>query len=454
MLARLRLILALADLRNTLKDLLLTLCKKPHAFSMDFDPHRETAADDAASKNLEQVRLCFRTDVSALMPRTPRRLQRHSLSASASRSTKFRRRFGRCATSWESLSPSGSPRASSRRTILPLFACLTSLTPPGHRIGGFIFLRFINPAIVSPEVIDLDLPADNRDVRRGLVMITKVVSPACLTSRRLGETDDRTVAAASTCEQRSVRSEGARSTRASSPLHLSHQEADAGAQVLNAFMDNTIFDMTRFLQSISHYAEEPLEVASEAMRDPTPGLDASEHAFLFQFISDNTDKLGMELLQGSFASLRGGRAWNELTPLSCQGKQSSGQVGARTWERVTTLIATLGPPPEAASRAAAAGWDASPEQACRSFMARNEARATADGTSLWRRCFFPIGGNKVRFCFAPLWLGSFADGVAERASDFLYPAQPYSSRDGGPRVASSLHPTCAFTCTVFTSLWS
>lgn len=51
---------ALTDLRNTLKDLLLTLCKKPHAFSMDFDPHRETAADDAASKNLEQVSLLSR----------------------------------------------------------------------------------------------------------------------------------------------------------------------------------------------------------------------------------------------------------------------------------------------------------------------------------------------------------------------------------------------------------
>jgi neurofibromin 1 len=50
----------------------------------------------------------------------------------------------------------------------------------GHSIGGFIFLRFINPAIVSPETIDLDLPVhgsagDNRDIRRGLVMITKVL---------------------------------------------------------------------------------------------------------------------------------------------------------------------------------------------------------------------------------------------------------------------------------------
>lgn len=34
-------------------------------------------------------------------------------------------------------------------------------------IGGYMFLRFISPAIVSPDItLDLELPADNRDVRR------------------------------------------------------------------------------------------------------------------------------------------------------------------------------------------------------------------------------------------------------------------------------------------------
>ena len=27
-----------------------------------------------------------------------------------------------------------------------------------------MFLRFISPAIVSPDILNLDLPADNRDV--------------------------------------------------------------------------------------------------------------------------------------------------------------------------------------------------------------------------------------------------------------------------------------------------
>ncbi|CAK9779949.1 putative ras GTPase activator [Cutaneotrichosporon oleaginosum] len=42
-------------------------------------------------------------------------------------------------------------------------------------IGSFIFLRFFCPAIVSPENIDLDIPAERRDTRRALVLITKVI---------------------------------------------------------------------------------------------------------------------------------------------------------------------------------------------------------------------------------------------------------------------------------------
>jgi neurofibromin 1 len=42
-------------------------------------------------------------------------------------------------------------------------------------VGSFIFLRFFCPAIVAPDNIDLEIPADSRDLRRGLLMITKVI---------------------------------------------------------------------------------------------------------------------------------------------------------------------------------------------------------------------------------------------------------------------------------------
>ena len=42
-------------------------------------------------------------------------------------------------------------------------------------IGSFIFLRFFCPAIVSPEGIDLDSPSESREIRRALLLITKVI---------------------------------------------------------------------------------------------------------------------------------------------------------------------------------------------------------------------------------------------------------------------------------------
>ena len=42
-------------------------------------------------------------------------------------------------------------------------------------IGSFIFLRFFCPAIVAPENIDLDVSPDTREIRRGLLLITKVI---------------------------------------------------------------------------------------------------------------------------------------------------------------------------------------------------------------------------------------------------------------------------------------
>ncbi|ELU45404.1 RasGAP domain-containing protein [Rhizoctonia solani AG-1 IA] len=42
-------------------------------------------------------------------------------------------------------------------------------------VGSFMFLRFICPAIVSPESVDIELPRDNARIRRGLMLITKII---------------------------------------------------------------------------------------------------------------------------------------------------------------------------------------------------------------------------------------------------------------------------------------
>lgn len=42
-------------------------------------------------------------------------------------------------------------------------------------IGSFIFLRFFCPAIVAPGQIDLDISPDTPEIRRALLLITKVI---------------------------------------------------------------------------------------------------------------------------------------------------------------------------------------------------------------------------------------------------------------------------------------
>ena len=42
-------------------------------------------------------------------------------------------------------------------------------------IGSFIFLRFFCPAIVAPDNLDIDVTPDTREIRRALLLITKVI---------------------------------------------------------------------------------------------------------------------------------------------------------------------------------------------------------------------------------------------------------------------------------------
>ncbi len=45
-------------------------------------------------------------------------------------------------------------------------------------VGGLMFLRFISPAVVSPHMIDINLTGPSKDLRRGLVLISKISSPS------------------------------------------------------------------------------------------------------------------------------------------------------------------------------------------------------------------------------------------------------------------------------------
>lgn len=146
--------------------------------------------------------------------------------------------------------------------------------------------------------------------------------------------------------------------------------------------------MTRFLQAIAHYspADEAFDATSERdEEDSDSTLDEADRSFLHQYLSDHSEQLGVELLRGKHAGLR---YWQEgvLAVPSATGQA--------TWAQLTDLIAALGSPPEAAARAAAAQWEASPEQAFSRFMARNDVRASVDGRE-WESVFYEVAGNKV-----------------------------------------------------------
>ncbi|OAV85794.1 hypothetical protein PTTG_07084 [Puccinia triticina 1-1 BBBD Race 1] len=249
-------------LRATLSNLLVGLVNKPSEFLVNFDPHRASAEEDEAARNLEQVTEAFLNVI---------------------------------AVSWKKL-----PGAI--REICHHFATTVQEKYPESvftSIGGFIFLRFINPAIVSPEVIDLDLPNNTREIRRSLVMITKVLQAL------------------------------------SNNIRFSAREP--AMKPLNPFMAKKVYPMTRFLKDISSIdkpgmlAEEGCDLQEELAAVP---LDASDRHVLHRFLYEHQEKLGAELKSVQPMEFK---HWHDGT------KRLSPTLGHELWAEV--LPSSPCPPP-------------------------------------------------------------------------------------------------------------
>ncbi|OAV97573.1 hypothetical protein PTTG_26002 [Puccinia triticina 1-1 BBBD Race 1] len=251
-------------LRNMLSNLLVGLANKPSEFSVDFNPHRASADDDEAARNLEQVTEVFLNVIAVSWKKLP---------------CAIREICHHIATTVQEKYPE---------------SLFTS-------IGGFIFLRFINPTIVSPEVIDLDLPNDTRKIRRSLVMITKV--PQALSN------------------------------------NIRFSAREPAMKPLNPFMANNVYPMTRFLKNISSI-DEPGMVAEEGteLQDelaPVP-LDAADRYVLHRFLYENQEKLGAELKSVRPMEFKHWHDGSErLTPT----------LGHEIWAEVVQTLQDIGPPP-------------------------------------------------------------------------------------------------------------
>ncbi|KAJ3936091.1 MAG: hypothetical protein NXY57DRAFT_886591 [Lentinula lateritia] len=151
-------------------------------------------------------------------------------------------------------------------------------------LGAFVFLRFISPAVVAPETIDLDPPGDA--LRRGLTLIAKIIQNLA-NNIFFGK--------------------------------------EAHMMVLNDFLRDHIAHVTRYLSELNRYTpgedddEEWLGTAS----------DDTDIIVLHRFFDKHADKIGKELLSISKPS---------------SDSDNSALNGKRAWDSLCTLLVDLGPP--------------------------------------------------------------------------------------------------------------
>ncbi|THV03328.1 hypothetical protein K435DRAFT_835905 [Dendrothele bispora CBS 962.96] len=138
-------------------------------------------------------------------------------------------------------------------------------------LGAFVFLRFISPAVVTPETIDLESPNDS--LRRGLTLIAKIIQNLA-NNIFFGK--------------------------------------EAHMMVLNDFLRDHIAHVTRYLSELNRYTP------GEGDDDEWLGTaaDDTDIAVLHRFFDRHADKIGKELLSITKPSADSGkRAWDALCTL-------------------------------------------------------------------------------------------------------------------------------------------
>lgn len=162
-------------------------------------------------------------------------------------------------------------------------------------VGGLMFLRFISPAVVSPHMIDINLTGPSKDLRRGLVLISKILI-----------------------------------TLASNNLFSSHKEPFMTG--LNDFLKSNVWKVTAFLDQVSDARTDPdrLYAADQPLGfgiHPTVyGIDERDQRMLHKFLFEHVEKLGKCL------SDRTSKA-NELSTSGAGADRDSFLSGDAQWRR-------------------------------------------------------------------------------------------------------------------------
>ncbi|KAG8905759.1 Ras GTPase activating protein ira2 [Tulasnella sp. 403] len=159
-------------------------------------------------------------------------------------------------------------------------------------VGGFIFLRFICPTIVSPSSVDIELPADNPAIHRGLVLITKIIQNLA-NNILFGK--------------------------------------EAFMMSMNSFLTSNIMPVTRFLSDVLKYVPAPGD--ADQLEWLGMAYDETDHMLLHRYFRANTDKVGKELL--SYPS----------TP-SARDAEQTPAGGKQTWDVLCATLVEIGDPLE------------------------------------------------------------------------------------------------------------
>ncbi|KAL5507799.1 IRA2 [Sanghuangporus vaninii] len=191
-------------------------------------------------------------------------------------------------------------------------------------LGAFIFLRFISPALVSPETIDIELPADHVRIRRGLLVITKIIQNL------------------------------ANNVRFGKEAHM---------MCFNDFLTENIVRVMRFLTDVNKFNSSVVEEDPSEWQGGT--FDETDAIVLHRFFEKHADKVGKELLS-----------------LSKTSKESDTAVvgGKKAWDTLCAALVEMGQPVEVPLLSA---FHSSSPGTYQNFMLRNVDRNTEPVSSLF-----------------------------------------------------------------------
>ena len=184
--------------------------------------------------------------------------------------------------------------------------------------------RFISPALVSPDTIDIDYPVDNTNFRRGLLVITKIIQNL------------------------------ANNVRFGKEQHM---------MVFNDFLSDNIVRVMKFLTDIQKYSPTAVEDDPDEWQGGT--FDETDAIVLHRFFEKHADKVGKELLS--------------LTKSSKEG-EAAVVGGKKAWDTLCAALVDMGQPVEI-PRLSKHSSISSEEY--REFMARNDDRNTESVSDLF-----------------------------------------------------------------------